>query len=147
MQNKRICEYFVHGNCKFGDACRNLHVMPPEMQQNHPNGVPKNPNTHHQRSNICKFFLKNSCKNPNCPYFHGYDDQLQFVTSIQNDKEINNLIKMDETKYITSDYEAFTVRFNGSDEIVKKSLNKEGFKMGKMIFSGNKVIFSLIKEG
>jgi hypothetical protein len=30
---------------------------------------------------------------------------------------------------------------------VSKSLNKEGFKIGKMIFSGNKVIFGLKKEG
>jgi hypothetical protein len=31
-------------------------------------------------------------------------------------------------------------------EEVKKSLNKEGYKIGKMIFSGNKMIFGLQKN-
>ena len=147
MQGRPICQFFLQGTCKFGKECHNQHIIPPNMQQNHPHGTPQNPNAHHARSSTCRFFLKNACKNPNCPFFHGYDDQLQFVNIIRNDKEINNLIKMDEIKYIISDYESFTVHFNGSDEIVKKSLNKEGFKIGKMVFSGNKVIFSLIKEG
>ena len=123
MQNRPICQFFLKGTCKFGDECHNQHIIPPNMQQNHPHGTPQNPNAHHARSSTCRFFLKNACKNPNCPFFHGYDDQLQFVNLIRNDKEINNLIKMDEIKYIISDYESFTVHFNGSDEIPFVSFN------------------------
>ena len=54
---------------------------------------------------------------------------------------------MDEEKYISSDEQAFIVRFINTNEEVKKILNKEEYKIGKMIYSGNKVIFGLTKKG
>jgi hypothetical protein len=53
---------------------------------------------------------------------------------------------MDDSKYIASNEREFIVRFTNRNEEVKESLTKEGFKIGKMIFSGNKVIFGLMKE-
>ena len=54
---------------------------------------------------------------------------------------------MDDNKYITSDQLSFTVRFIQDNGISDTSLDKKGIKIGKMIFSSNKVIFSLKMEG
>ena len=142
MQKKPVCKYFLENRCNRGDKCPFLHEFPPGMQPNPQQ--PQHPQQHN--SHICKFFLSNSCSKPNCGFFHGYGNQLKHLKTINGDIEINNLIKMDDSKYIASDEREFIVRFTNRNEEVKESLNKEGFKIGKMIFSGNKVIFGLMKE-
>ena len=144
VENKKICEYFIRGNCRYGNKCHNLHEFP----KNFPNNPMQKPfgQFHNQKSSICTFFLKNSCTRKNCPFFHGYDNNLQHVKTYINEKEINNLIKVDEKEFIACDEQAFIVRFSDNPEEVKKSLNKEGYKIGKMIFSGNKMIFGLKKN-
>lgn len=142
MQNKPVCKYFLENRCNRGDKCPFLHEFPPGMQPNPQQ--PQHPQQHN--SHICKFFLSNSCSKPNCGFFHGYGNQLKHLKTINGDIEINNLIKMDDSKYIASNEREFIVRFTNRNEEVKESLNKEGFKIGKMIFSGNKVIFGLMKE-
>ena len=120
---------------------KNAHILP----QNQPTP------SIHSNHNICKFFLTNSCKNENhCKFFHGFGDSLMHIKTLENVTEsqiITNLVKMDNTKYIISDEQSFIVRFAGNDEEVKETLNKEEFKLGKMIYSNNKVIFGLKKEG
>ena len=64
----------------------------------------------------------------------------------KNEKEINNLINVNRNEYIACDEQSFIVRFADNDKEVKESLNKEGYKIGKMIYSGNKIIFALRKE-
>ena len=54
---------------------------------------------------------------------------------------------MDDTKYISSDDKGFIIHFLQNDEKSETSLGKEGFKIGKMIYSSNKAIFALMKEG
>jgi hypothetical protein len=142
MQKKPVCKYFLENRCNRGDKCPFLHEFPPGMQPNPQQ--PQHPQQHN--SHICKFFLSNSCSKPNCGFFHGYGNQLKHLKTINGDIEINNLIKMDDSKYIASNEREFIVRFTNRNEEVKESLNKEGFKIGKMIFSGNKVIFGLMKE-
>ena len=142
MQKKPVCKYFLENRCNRGDKCPFLHEIPPGMQPNPQQ--PQHPQQHN--SHICKFFLSNSCSKPNCGFFHGYGNQLKHLKTINGDIEINNLIKMDDSKYIASNEREFIVRFTNRNEEVKESLNKEGFKIGKMIFSGNKVIFGLMKE-
>jgi len=141
MDKKNICPFFLKGICKFGEKCKNAHILP--QNQSTPSV--------HSNHNICKFFLMNSCKNENhCKFFHGFGDSLMHIKTIENVTEsqiITNLVKMDNTKYIISDEQSFIVRFAGNDEEVKETLNKEEFKIGKMIYSNNKVIFGLKKEG
>ena len=142
--NKKVCEYFLRGNCKFGDKCRYLHEIPNNFQTD-PMQNPY-PQVHSQKSSICTFFLKNACKRANCPFFHGYNNNLQHLKTFINDKEINNLIKVDEKEFIACDEQAFIVRFTENIKEVKESLNKEGYTIGKMIYSGNKMIFGLKKK-
>ena len=145
MEKKnQICTFFLQNRCNRGDKCPYRHEYPPNyqpnpQQQHHPHNDPHN-------SHICKFFLKNSCTKENCTYFHGYGTKLRHLKTYKGDKEISNLIKMDETKYIASDEKDFIVRFTNNTEESKQSLNKDEFKIGKMIFSGNKVIYGLMKE-
>jgi hypothetical protein len=138
---KPICRFYLHNRCKNGNNCPFRHENPQNMQ---PNSQPQQHNP-----NICKFFLTNTCNRQNCTFFHGHGNQfnqLQHVETIQDEKEINNLIKMDDKKFVASNEQGFTVRFIGSNEPAKETLKEEGFKIGKMIFSGNKVIFGLKKE-
>jgi hypothetical protein len=148
--SKKICEFFLKGNCKFGAKCRFLH---PQNIQSNQMQMPMqiqgpNPQSHiHQKNSVCTFFLKNSCTRPNCPFFHGYGNFLQHVKVLKNEREINNLINVNGNEFIACDEQAFIVRFADNDKEVKESLNKEGYKIGKMIYSGNKIIFALSKEG
>ena len=142
MEKKnQICTFFLQNRCNKGDKCIFRHEYPPNYQPN-PNQQQHPQNSSH----ICRFFLTNTCTKPNCTYFHGYGTKLKHVRMYKGDKEINNLIKMDETKYIACDGKDFIVRFINNTEESKQSLNKAEFKIGKMIFSGNKVIFGLMKE-
>ena len=143
MEKKnQYCTYFLQNRCNRGDKCPYRHEYPPNYQPN-----PQQQQQHPQNnSHICKFFLTNSCTKKNCTYFHGYGAKLKHMMTYTGDKEIINLIKMDETKYISSHEKDFIVRFTNNPEESKQSLNKDKFKIGKMIFSGNKVIFGLMKE-
>ena len=144
MEEKKtpICKFFLTNSCNRGNKCPYRHEYPPNYQPN-----PQQQQQHPQNnSHICKFFLMNKCTKKNCTYFHGYGTKLKHMMTYKGDKEIINLIKMDETKYISSDEKDFIVRFTNNPEESKQSLNKDEFKIGKMIFSGNKVIFGLMKE-
>jgi len=142
--NKKICEFFLKGKCKFGNQCHNLHTFPPNYQSN----PMTKPQSHHHapKNSVCTFFLKNACTRPNCPFFHGYGNFLQHVKTYENEKIINNLIKVNEKEFISCDEKAFIVRFTDNRKEEPQSLSKEGYKIGKMIFSGNKIIFGLKKE-
>ena len=135
-KKKKYCAFFFKNQCKNGNNCPFLHEYPPgkELNDNY----------------TCKFFLKNTCKNQNgtCNYFHGFGKRLLHIKTIEGNKNyINNLIRMDDTKYISSDDKGFIIHFLQNDEKSETSLGKEGFKIGKMIYSSNKAIFALMKEG
>ena len=140
MKSQKICQYYLQGKCMYGANCKNLHELP---QGNAP--IP-------QSSNVltCKFFLSNSCNRQNgtCNFFHGFGNRLLHLKSIKaNDEKVINLIKMDNTKYITSDEKSFIIRFIQNDETYINSMEQEGFEIGKMIYSANKVIMALKKKG
>ena len=135
-KKKKYCAFFLKNECRNGNNCPFLHEYPPgkELNDNY----------------TCKFFLKNTCKNQNgtCNYFHGFGKRLLHIKTIEGNKNyINNLIRMDDTKYISSDDKGFIIHFLQNDEKSETSLGKEGFKIGKMIYSSNKAIFALMKEG
>ena len=139
-KKKKICTFFLKNECRNGNNCPYLHE--------YPQGMPSNP--HPNDNYICKFFLTNSCNKQSgtCNFFHGFGKRLLHIKTIEGNKNyINNLIKMDDTKYISSDDKSFTVHFLQNDEKSETSLDKDGFKIGKMIYSSNKVIFALVKEG
>ena len=140
----QICKFFLQNRCNRGDKCPFRHEYPPNYQPNPQQQHHQNNNSNN--SHICRYFMSNTCNKENCTFFHGYGTKLKHMKTYNGNKEINNLIKMDETKYITSDEKDFIVRFTNSNEEIKQSLNKEEFKIGKMIFSGNKVIYGLMKE-
>ena len=135
-KKKKYCAFFLKNECRNGNNCRFLHEYPPgkELNDNY----------------TCRFFLANKCKNQNgtCNFFHGFGKRLLHIKTIEGNKDyINNLIKMDDTKYISSDDKSFIIHFLQNDEKSETSLGKEGFKIGKMIYSSNKAIFALMKEG
>ena len=137
MKSSAICPFFLQGKCKFGAGCKNLHEYP---QGNAP--IP-------QSSNVltCKYFLSNKCNRPTCQFFHGFGNRLLHIKSIEANEKLINLIKMDNTKYITSDEKSFIIRFIQNDETYINSMEQEGFEIGKMIYSANKVIMALKKKG
>jgi len=129
--SQKICKFFLKGTCKYGSNCKNLHQNPP--QNNHQNIV-------------CTYFLTNSCTRPNCHFFHGYCEKLEHVKKIENhQKPINNLINMDDTKFISSDESIFFVRFSGNDDYHEEKI-AEDYKIGKLIYSSEKVICAIQKE-
>ena len=94
------------------------------------------------------FFLDNKCdKKEKCEYFHGYCDRLQYVKTIGNHKnEINNLVNMYETKFISSDFETFYMIDSGTNQFQGENIIQE-YKIGKLIYSNNKIIFGIQKGG
>lgn len=141
--SKQICPFFLKNMCKYGQNCRYSHEI--EEVPMTPNYPQKNNN---QKLIPCTFFLKNSCtKKNNCNFFHGYAGRLQHVKTIDNHKnEINNLVNMDDTKYISSDCQVFYVRFSGNDDVHGENIEQD-YKIGKLIYSSNKVICAVMKEG
>ena len=140
MKKREICRYFLKGICNKGNNCPFLHELPQGEA----------PNPHPIDNSICKFFLSDSCNKTGdtCNFFHGFGKRLFHIKKIErNGSSITNLIKMDDNKYISSDDQNFFVHFIQNDEKAKTSLEKEGFKIGKMIYSSNNVIFGLRKEG
>ena len=146
MSSKKVlCPYFLKNQCIYGNKCRNSHDI--SMIDNSINIRPAPGNSKGQSPNTCIFFLDNRCTNKNCAYFHGYCDRLKHVKIIdEHASEINNLVKMDDTKYISSDIQAFYVRFSGNNNNVKKTIN-QGYKIGKIIFSSDKAICAVQKDG
>ena len=135
MNKKELCQNFIKGNCLYGDKCKFSHEIPSDKII-----IPKS----------CKYFLENRCRNKieKCQFFHGFGGCLLYYKTIKGNKEIiNNLVKMDDSKYISSDDKSFVVLFMKNDQKTEKSLEKEGFKIGKMIYSSDKVIFALRREG
>ena len=143
MSKRMICQYFLNGNCKFGDKCKNIHNTSGDVDMN----LQNQHNFPTQKTNTCLYFMKNSCnKNKNCLYFHGYCDRLQHVKTITNHlSEINNLVIMDNIKYISSDKQTFYVRFFGNDEFRGETISQE-FQIGKLIYSSNNVICAIQKD-
>jgi hypothetical protein len=56
---------------------------------------------------------------------------------------------MDDTKFISSEEKGFIISFIQNEEQKEQPflMQKEGYKIGKMIFSSNKAIFALRREG
>jgi flavoprotein len=141
MKKKEICTYFLQGRCKHGNNCHYLHEIP--------QGNPQ-PSNHIPQP--CKYFLTNSCNKTKeeCHYFHGFGGCLLHIKTIKkNNENINNLIRMDDTKFISSEEKGFIISFIQNEEQKEQPflMEKEGYKIGKMIFSSNKAIFALRREG
>lgn len=147
MSDKKICPFFLRGICRYGAGCKDLHEYPNSNPGNSINPIPKNPNQNTKSTN-CKYFFTNTCnKGSNCPFFHGYADRLQHIKTIDNHQnQINNLVNMDDTKYISSDNQVFYVRFSGNDDLHGENISSE-YQIGKLIYSSNKVICSIQKNG
>ena len=145
--NKPICAFYLKGHCRFGDKCKNFH--PPNqgsIPMTHP-GLNPNPILSQPSSHNCTFFLKNSCTKKDCYFFHGYCDRLEYVKTIDNhNKEINNLLNMDDIKFISSDEQVFYIRNSGNDDNYGETI-AQGYKIGKLIYSSDKVICAIQKEG
>jgi hypothetical protein len=132
-KNAIICPYYIKGQCKFGKKCKNIHpdIINPQTNQNVP---------------VCTFFLKDKCtKNKNCHYFHGYSNILEHVNKIVNhNSNINNLLNMDESKFISSDEKTFYVGFSGNENPHEETIAQD-YKIGKLIYSSEKVICAIEK--
>ena len=83
----------------------------------------------------------------NCHFFFFFCERLEHVKKIENhQKPINNLINMDDTKFISSDERTFYIRFSGNDNVHEETI-AEDYKIGKLIYSSEKVICAIQKEG
>lgn len=145
MESKKPCIYYLKGNCRNGKNCKFSHDVDVNMKPNIPN-TPNNQNFQNNQhgSHDCIHFLKGNCtRGDKCAYFHGYLERLQYDRSINNHNSlVNELIFMDDKKYISSDEDQFFIRQIDNKE-EKNDISykiKEGCKIGKTIFSGNKVI-------
>ena len=134
MPNKVVCNFYINGFCKFGNNCKNIH----------PDIINQPINSQNVRP--CKFFLNDKCtKNNDCQFFHGYCNRLEHVKKIVNHKNnINNLINMDESKYISSDDKTFYVRFSNDDAFHDETIAND-YKIGKLKYSSEKVICAIEK--
>ena len=149
MSKKTLCKNMLNtGSCKYGDKCYFSHDINVDVNMNqlNPQSQPKNPT---KDSSTCRYFFGKGgkgCTNKNCPYFHGYCDRLQHVKTISNHQnEINNLVIIDNTKYISSDIQTFYVRFSENDEFRGETIHQD-YKIGKLIYSSNKVICAIQKD-
>ena len=53
---------------------------------------------------------------------------------------------MDDRTFILTNEQALITKYIDDDKDVKNELNQEGYKIGKMIYSGNKKIFGLTER-
>lgn len=135
----QICKFFNRPEgCRNGDKCPYIH----QINGTVPNTFQHNPQNKHD-SHVCKYFLNNTnCPfYPKCAYFHGYCEKLAFNNTLEeHQKPIKAIISLDEVKYLSSDEDTFFVR-TGENGFIHKQTVENGFKIGKIIFSGNKVIY------
>lgn len=142
------CRYYKQGRCNKGDKCEYLHLNPPmNTSSPYPQDQPCT-STQNQESHICRHFLKDACTRANCAYFHGYLEKLEFVYKIENhQKDILDLIYMDDTKFLSSDSNLFCVRMiNDPNQFFNYEANEKEYKIGKIAFSNNKVILAMEKQ-
>lgn len=149
MMNREICKYYLQGNCKFGANCKYYHP-PPELMPS--NFQPMNPHPPHQpnqtRSTTCKFFLKNEKCRPDCFFFHGYCERLEFVNTLTEHKlNIEYLISMTESKFITADSSEFFIRMvNDFSNAYEKKNEDKNDKIVKMAFYNSKLICAIERQ-
>lgn len=145
---KKVCQFYLKGCCRYGKDCKNSHDVPVPMNTTNTQSNTQSDPNYHNSNDICRYFLTSKCnKGEKCEYFHGYCDRLKHVKTIDDHKnEINNLVKMDDTKYISSDNQIFYVRFSGSDEKYGNNIDQP-YTFGKLIYSLNKVVCAVQKSG
>ena len=75
----------------------------------------------------------------------GYDEKLKYIsTTGEYSTDINNIIKLNDSRYLVSDSNEFhicEIKKDGKDEYIYKSEFKQNLKFGKIIFSSEKVIY------
>ena len=147
MDKSQPCKYFLKGVCKYGKNCRFSHDININMRPNNSSNTDNNPmNQQNSNSHNCIHFMKGNCtRGDKCAYFHGYCNRLQHIKTINNQKNlVKELISAGNTSYISVDDNELFVRklenVNESDDESDKI--PEGYKIGKVIFSGNKIIYS-----
>ena len=140
MENKKICKYYLSGYCKYGKTCHYIH---PDNQNIMIDEEPAKPISN-KSGKTCSFFLDNKCNRENCHYFHGYCDILKHIKTIQNDSDINNLVKIDDTRFLLSDEQKIYAKDlqNNKDIPIYQDDNS---RIGKVVVSSNKVIFAIQK--
>lgn len=140
------CRFWKLGTCNKGDKCPYLHTGPPGNS-----GIfPQNSQSSNQQSSTCWFFMsQDGCTKQNCPYFHGYLEKLEIFAKLQEHQiPITGLVRMDNQKFITVDSKEFYIRFiDNLKTPYKNSIDQDGLSVCKLIFSGNKVICGVQKEG
>ena len=83
--------------------------------------------------------------------FEKHDKLKYILTTEEYSTDINNIIKLNDSRYLASDNNEFhicEIKDNQKDPYIYKSEFKQNLKYGKMIFSSGKIIFieSLEKE-
>src|SRR5437588_154768 len=89
QQNRKICPYFLQGTCRFGNKCKDLHVLPTNNNNNQRQGqFQHQQQQHHQHQQhqqhqhqqhqqhpadrkVCKYYLQGTCKfGDRCKDYH-----------------------------------------------------------------------------
>ena len=134
-KKNQICRnYETYGKCQYGDKCYFLHIEP-EDKKEEKEKKEKN-DKKEKKINLSKIKEK----------FGGYGQNIKFiVTQEEYATDINNIIKLNDNRYLTSDSNEFhisEIKENEKDEYIYKSEYRPNAKFGKMIFSSQKLIFT-----
>ena len=147
MEKSQPCKYYLKGVCKNDKNCRFSHDIDINMRPNNSSSTDNNPMNHqNNNSHNCIHFMKGNCtRGDKCAYFHGYCNRLQHIKTINNQKNIvKELISTGNTSYISvDDNELFARKLENVNESDDESDKiHEGYKIGKVIFSEDKIICS-----
>lgn len=130
--NKPCRNYEVDGYCEYGDECLFLHIAHPEAKKVKNEEKDKK----EKKLNLPKIKEKSDFN----------ENKLQFIlTQEEYTTDINNIIKLNDNRYLTSDSNEFhicEIKENEKDKYIYKSEFKSNSKYGKMIFSSQKLIFT-----
>lgn len=95
--NPKVCPFFLKGDCRYGDRCRNMHVRLTPNVSNKKKLI--NEESLEKFSKIpCKYYRQGHCPfGDACYYLHRIDDQQQYYMYQNN---IPNMYQEDQAQYM-----------------------------------------------
>ena len=113
-----------------------------KMFKNYSKGFYPNQNKYNFTKN--KPNIKNESKQVQKPFnTANLNGKLQYIKTIEEHTQpINNIISLDNLKYLTSDNNEFYIRTLENNENLKENFGKDS-KINKIIYSSGKIIFSV----
>ena len=116
--NKKICKNYLNGICFYGNKCFYSHDIPNKFNSD---------------------FNKN--KKPKSS--ENDSGKLEYLNTIEeHNQNIDNIIALNDSNYLTSDINEFYIRTIGMNNSNKENFEKDS-KINKVIYSSGKIIFAV----